>query len=312
MSIDAPPRQDAPDSSPAHPDRRPRRKRYRWRETRVALLFLLPCLLLFLTFRIGPAVAGGVLAFTDYTIGADTNWVGLDNLRRLVDDPIFWKALRNTVFYALLAVPLSILMSLSIALLTRRAFRGHKLFRSIFFLPVVTSLVLAGIVFTWIFSADGPWASLMEAFGLPGGSWLAQPALVIPALVVVAVWTRFGFGMLILLARMQDVPRELEEAALVDGANAWQRFRYVVLPELYPALFFLAIIETTFSFQVFDTVYVMTGGGPANSSYMLVFQLYDQGFRYFDFGYASAIGVALFVMTFIVAMIQRLTLGRER
>jgi multiple sugar transport system permease protein len=194
----------------------------------------------------------------------------------------------------------------------RRAFRGHKLFRSIFFLPVVTSLVLAGIVFTWIFSADGPWSTVMGVFGFPDGSWLANPSLVIPALVIVAVWTRFGFGMLILLARMQDIPRELEEAALVDGATAWQRFRYIVLPELYPALFFLAVIETTFSFQVFDTVYVMTGGGPANSSYMLVFQLYDQGFRYFDFGYASAIGLSLFVMTFIVAMIQRFTLGRER
>ncbi|WP_325048140.1 carbohydrate ABC transporter permease [Jiangella anatolica] len=133
-----------------------------------------------------------------------------------------------------------------------------------------------------------------------------------PALVVVAVWTRFGYGMLILLARLQDIPRELEEAALTDGAGPWQRFRHVVLPELRGAIFFLAVIETTVSFQVFDTVYVMTGGGPANASYMVVFQIYDQAFRYFDFGYASAIGVALFVMTLAVAVIQRLTVGRDR
>jgi multiple sugar transport system permease protein len=289
-----------------------RRDRLGWREARVALLFILPCLLLFAAFRFGPAAAGAILAFTDYTIGADTHWVGLDNLRRLVDDPLFWKALRNTVYYAVLTVPLSIAVALSMALLVRRAFLGYKIFRSIFFLPVVTSLVLAGIVFTWVFSPGGPWSSLMGALGLPDKSWLTDPVLVIPALVVVAIWTRFGFGMLILLARMQDIPRELEEAALVDGASAYQRFRYIVLPELYPALFFLVIIETTFSFQVFDTVYVMTGGGPANASYMLVFQLYDQGFRYFDFGYASAIGLALFLMTFVVAMIQRLTLGRDR
>ncbi|NED98990.1 carbohydrate ABC transporter permease [Phytoactinopolyspora halotolerans] len=284
----------------------------RWREARIALLFVLPCLLLFLAFRFGPAVAGSVLAFTDYTIGADTNWVGMENLRRLSEDPLFWRALRTTLTIAVLAVPLSILSSLGMALLVRRAFRGSKLFRSIFFLPVITSLVLAGIVFTWIFSESGPWSSVMGWFGLPDQSWLSDTTLVIPAIVVVAVWSRFGFGMLILLARLQDIPRELEEAALADGAGAWHRFRYIILPELYPALFFLGIIETTFTFQIFDTVYVMTGGGPANSSYVLVYQLYDQAFRYFDFGYASAIGLALFVMTFIVAMIQRMTLGRER
>nr|WP_205857258.1 sugar ABC transporter permease [Phytoactinopolyspora endophytica] len=288
------------------------RQRYRWREARIALLFVLPCLLLFIAFRFGPAVAGGVLSFTDYTIGADTNWIGLENLRRLNEDPLFWRALRTTLTIALLAVPLSILMSLGMALLVRRAFRGSKLFRSIFFLPVITSLVLAGIVFTWIFSEGGPWTSVMGWLGFADRAWLSDTTLVIPAIVIVAVWGRFGFGMLILLARLQDVPRELEEAALADGAGAWQRFRYIILPELKPALFFLAVIETTFSFQIFDTVYVMTGGGPANSSYVLVYQLYDQAFRYFDFGYASAIGLALFVMTFIVAMIQRLTLGRER
>jgi multiple sugar transport system permease protein len=290
----------------------PARRRLSWREARVGLAFVLPCLLVFLVFRFGPAIAGGVLAFTDYTIGADTSWVGMDNLRRMTEDPLFWRALRTTLLYAALTVPLSIVAALGMALLVRRAFRGVRLFRSIFFLPVVTSLVLAGIVFSWIFSADGPWSSLLGAVGLPEGSWLADPSLVVPALAVVAVWTRFGFGMLILLARLQDVPRELEEAALADGAGPWQRFRYIVLPELYPALFFLAVIETTFSFQVFDTVYVMTGGGPAHASYMLVFQVYDQAFRYFDFGYASAIALALFVMTLVVALIQRLTLGRNR
>ncbi|NED95661.1 sugar ABC transporter permease [Phytoactinopolyspora alkaliphila] len=288
------------------------RRRPSWREARIALLFVLPCLVLFVLFRFGPTLAGGVLAFTDYTIGADTSFVGLENLRRLSEDPLFWRALRTTLTIAVLAVPLSIGISLGMALLVRRAFRGHRLFRSIFFLPVITSLVLAGIVFSWIFSSGGPWSSIMGWLGLPDQAWLSDTTLVIPAIVIVAVWGRFGFGMLILLARLQDVPRELEEAALADGANAWQRFRYIVLPELYPALFFLVVIETTFTFQIFDTVYVMTSGGPANSSYVLVFQLYDQAFRYFDFGYASAIGLALFVMTFIVAMIQRMTIGRER
>ncbi|MEU4641482.1 sugar ABC transporter permease [Micromonospora sp. NPDC023814] len=281
------------------------------REAGTALLFVLPFLLLFVVFRFGPAIAGVVLGFTDYTIGGETSFTGLENFRRLVEDPTFWTALRVTVLFTALSVPLSMLASLGMALLTRRAFRGAKLFRSIFFLPVVTSLVLAGVVFAWVFAEDGPWSRAMGAIGLPAGSWLADSVLVVPALVLVSVWSRFGYGMLILLARMQDIPAELEEAALTDGASAWQRFRYVTLPQLRPALFFVAIIETTVSFQVFDLIYVMTGGGPVRSSYSLVYLLYDQGFKYFDLGYASAVGVALFVLTIIVALIQRLTLGRE-
>lgn len=284
----------------------PRRSWYLRGEARAGLLFILPCVLLFVAFRFGPALAGTLLSFTDYTVGADPEWAGWKNFERLVADPVFWQALRVTVILAALTVPLSLLVSLVMALLTRRATRGTKLFRSVFFLPVVTSLVLAGVVFTWVFSEGGPWSSL---FG--GGSWLADSVLVIPALVIVSVWSRFGYGMLILLARLQDMPVELEEAAMTDGANRWQRFRAVTLPHLRPALFFLAIIETTVSFQVFDVIYVMTGGGPVRASYTLVYALFDQGFRYFDLGYASAIGVALFVMTLVVALIQRLTLGRE-
>lgn len=296
----------------ALPERRLRGpRRPSTREFGTALLFILPVLVLFVVFRFGPAIAGVVLAFTDYTIGGETSFVGLDQFRRLVEDPTFWSALRVTILYTVLAVPLQMLASLGMALLTRRAFRGVKLFRSIFFLPVVTSLVLAGVVFAWVFSEGGPWSKLAGLVGLPAHSWLADDVLVIPALVLVAIWSRFGYGMLILLARLQDIPAELEEAALSDGASAWQRFRYVTLPQLRPALFFVAIIETTTSVQVFDTIFVMTGGGPARASYSLVYMLYDQGFKYFDLGYASAIGVALFLMTVIVALIQRLTLGRE-
>ncbi|MEU4712852.1 sugar ABC transporter permease [Micromonospora purpureochromogenes] len=291
--------------------RRRRVRRPSAREAGTALLFVLPFLMLFALFRFGPAIAGVVLGFTDYAIGGDTSFVGVENFRRLVDDPTFWSALRVTVIFTALSVPLSMLASLGMALLTRRAFRGAKLFRSVFFLPVVTSLVLAGVVFSWVFADGGPWSRAMGALGLPQQSWLADSVLVIPALVLVAVWSRFGYGMLILLARMQDIPAELEEAALTDGASAWQRFRYVTLPQLRPALFFVALIETTVAVQVFDMIYVMTGGGPVRSSYSLVYLLYDQGFKYFDLGYASAIGVALFVMTIVVALVQRLTLGRE-
>lgn len=282
------------------------------REAKIGLLFALPAFLLFLLFRFGPAIAGVGLSFFDYTIGAGAEWTGLDNFRRMVVDPVFWSALRVTVVLSILIVPVQLAISTLMALLVRRAFRGSGLFRSVFFLPVVTSLVLAATVFTWVFSTGGPWSKLMGLLGLSTDSWLGSTTFVLPALALVAVWSRFGYGMLILLARMQDLPRELEEAAAIDGANGWQRFWRIIVPQLKPTLFFLAVIETTASFQIFDLVYMMTGGGPARASYSLVYEIYNQGFKYFDLGYASALGVALFVLTLVVALVQRAVIGKEK
>ncbi|GAA5207088.1 sugar ABC transporter permease [Microbacterium kyungheense] len=281
------------------------------REARVAFLFVLPAFLLFIAFRFGPTIAGVALSFFEYDISGEMAFEGLANFQRMVADPLFWRALGTTVLYTILAVPISLVLSTAMALGVRRAFRGARFFRSIFFLPVITSLVLAGSIFVWIFSGNGPWAKLMAPLGL-GGSWLGSTVLVIPAIVIVGVWSRFGYGMMIMIAAMQDIPRELEEAALMDGAGSWQRFRSIILPYLKPTVFFLAVIETTAAFQVFDVIYVMTQGGPAHASYSLVYMLYDQGFKYFDYGYAAAIGVALFVMTLAVALIQRLVIGRQK
>ncbi|MDA4890385.1 MULTISPECIES: carbohydrate ABC transporter permease [Microbacterium] len=281
------------------------------REARIALLFVLPAFLLFLAFRFGPTIVGVALSLFEYDISGEIAWKGLENFQRLVADPLFWRALSTTVLYTVFAVPIALVLSTVMALGVRRSFRGSRFFRSVFFLPVITSLVLAGSIFVWIFSANGPWSALMTPLGL-GGSWLGSTVLVLPAIVVVGVWSRFGYGMMIMIAAMQDVPRELEEAALMDGANAWQRFRWIILPYLRPTIFFLAVIETTAAFQVFDVIYVMTQGGPANASYSLVYLLYDQGFKYFDYGYAAAVGVALFVMTLVVALIQRLVIGRQK
>ncbi|MDR2998119.1 MAG: sugar ABC transporter permease [Microbacterium sp.] len=281
------------------------------REARVAFFFVLPAFLLFIAFRFGPSIAGVALSFFQYDISGELDWKGLANFQRMVADPLFWRALGTTVIYTVFAVPISLVLSTLMALGVRRSFRGSRFFRSVFFLPVITSLVLAGSIFVWIFSNDGPWSKLMTPLGL-GGSWLGSTVLVIPAIVIVGVWSRFGYGMMIMIAAMQDIPRELEEAALMDGANSWQRFRSIILPFLKPTVFFLAVIETTAAFQVFDVIYVMTQGGPANASYSLVYMLYDQGFKYFDYGYAAAIGVALFVMTLIVALIQRLVIGKQK
>ena len=242
-------------------------------------------------------------------MGGPLSWAGFSNFTRLARDPAFWQALSVTLVFVVFSAPISLCLSTLLALGVRRGFRGSRFFRSVFFLPFITSLALVGSVLKWIFSTEGPWSDLMAPFGL-GGSWLASTVLVMPAVIVVGVWSRFGYGMLILVAALQEVPLDLEEAALMDGAGAWSRPRRGPRASR-PALFFLAVIEVTFAFQVFDVIYVMTSGGPANASYSMVFLLYDQGFRYSDYGYAAAAGVALFVMTLVVALIQRLFLGRR-
>lgn len=304
------PNQPDPRGNPPRPLSTIVRRVARRREARIGFLFVLPAFLLFLVFRFGPAIAGVGLSFFDYDISGTLDWKGLANFQRMFADPVFWQSLRITVLFAL-AVPISIALSVFIALSVRRGFRGSRFFRSIFFLPVITSLVLVSSIFIWIFSSNGPLSALLAPFGL-SDSWLSSQVLVIPALVIVLIWARFGFGMLIVLAALQDVPRELEEAALADGANAWQRFRYIVLPHLKPTVFFLVVIETTAAFQIFDLIFVMTQGGPSRGSYSLVYMLYEQGFKYFDFGYAAAIGVAIFVMTITIALIQRRFFGRDR
>jgi multiple sugar transport system permease protein len=284
------------------------------RKRRGALIgfgFVLPMFLLFVAFRFAPFLGGVGLAFSNMDLGGEISWAGLENFRHMLADQLFWKALTVTLIYTLIAVPLVIAVSIGLALLVRRAFAGVRFFRSVFFLPVITSLVLAGVVFIWIFNDDGPVPSLMSALGIPTGSWLTSSALALPAVAIVAAWGRFGFDMLVVLARLNEIPRELEEAALIDGAGPWQRFRHLILPQLRSVVFFLVVIETIASFQVFDAVYIMTAGGPVNSTYTLGYMLYDQAFKFFNFGYSAAVSMVLFVVVLIFTMIQRLAFGRD-
>lgn len=267
--------------------------------------------LLFIAFRFTPFAGGMALSFSDVNLAGDINWVGLENFRYMLGDQLFWKALTVTLIYTVISVPFVIAVSIGLALLVRRAFIGVRFFRSVFFLPVITSLVLAGVIFIWIFNDGGPVPTMMSALGLPTGSWLTSSTLALPAVAIVAAWGRFGFDMLVVLARLNEIPRVLEEAALVDGAGPWQRFRYLVLPQLRSVVFFLVVIETISSFQVFDAVYIMTGGGPVNSTYTLGYMLYDQAFKFFNFGYSAAVSMVLFVIVLAFTLIQRLAFGKD-
>lgn len=180
-----------------------------------------------------------------------------------------------------------------------------------YFLPVVTSSVAASVIWQWMYASEGPINWFIGLFGIDPLPFLSSGAAVLPSLSLLAVWMRFGYDMLILMAGLLAIPQEYTEAAMVDGASAWQRFVHVTLPQLKPAMFFVVILELIHSFQVFDVIYVMTAGGPGRSSYALVFFIYDQGFHYFQFGYASAAGVVLFVITLAVSLWQRRVFKEE-
>lgn len=278
----------------------------------IAYVFILPYVVLFLVFRIAPTFFAIFLSFTDWKISGAFEIIGLDNFTRLFQDPVFWNALRVTAVYTVIAIPLTVGISLAMAALCDRSLRGMSIYRSIFFLPVVTSAVMSGIVWVWIFGQEGPLNWLLGLMGLGPFGWLQSDTLVLPSLALVSAWQNFGYDMLILLAGMLAIPKDYYEAASLDGANAWQRFRHVTVPLLKPALFFVIVLEIIKSFQVFDTIFVMTGGGPVRSSYSLTYMIYDQGFAYFDFGYASAAGVVLLVITLITSLVQRRMMGRNK
>ncbi|WP_232661291.1 carbohydrate ABC transporter permease [Pseudonocardia sp. TRM90224] len=285
--------------------------RHRLRDPVAGLLFVLPMLVLFLIFRFVPAFGAAGMSLTDYKISGEWTFTGVDNYARLLRDPIFLGSLRVTVVYVAIYVPLTVVVALGTALLLNSVIFLKGLFRGMLFLPYVTSFVFAGIIWRWIYDFDGLLNGLLGYLDLGPVGFLDDTALVLPSLAVVQVWKGFGYSMLILLAGLKAIPESYLEAARVDGASAWQRFRLIVLPLLRPALFFVLVIETIGAFQTFDMIYVMTGGGPSRASFNLIYALYDQGFKFFDLGYAATIGVVLFLLVFVVSMIQRRFIDRS-
>ncbi|HEX4815032.1 MAG TPA: sugar ABC transporter permease [Nonomuraea sp.] len=284
--------------------------RQRLRDPVTGLLFVLPVLVLFLVFRIFPSLGAAGMSLTNWNIGGEWDFIGADNYARLLDDTNFWLSLRVTLVYVAIYVPLTLLVALGTALLLNQVVFLRGLFRGMLFLPYVTSFVLAGIIWRWIYEFDGLINGLLAKADLGPVAFLEESAVVLPALAVVSVWKGFGYSMLILLAGLKSIPSSYLEAARVDGASAWQRFRRITLPLLKPTIFFVVVIETIGAFQTFDTVYVMTGGGPARATYTLIFGIYEHGFRSFDFGYAATWGMVLFAIVLVVSLVQRRFLDR--
>jgi len=279
---------------------------------RAAWLFLAPALFLIGFFFFLPAAAALLLSLTDFDIYAladadNARVVGVSNYGRLIDHPLFWTALKNTFYFALGCGPLTVLVALVAALLVNAPLtRFRTFFRTAYFIPFVTTLVAVAIVWRYLYHTEyGLLNYMLGTVGLEPVNWLGDPRWAMPAIIVMAVWKNFGYYMLILVAGLQAIPRELYEAAELDGASAWRRFIHVTLPQLGPSLVFVGVVVMIGYFQLFAEPYVMTAGGPLRSTTSLVLLMYEEGFRWWRMGFAAAVAFVLFVIILLWTLIQR-------
>lgn len=288
----------------ALPSRRARSSRRR-RQTLTAYAFLLPSLIIFLVFRLGPAAASLLLGFFEWSVVDDPRFIGLDNYQRLVADDIFWKALRNTALFVVLTVPTDVVLALILAVLLNQRLPGMVVFRLAYFVPVVTATAVVAVVWRWLYQPQGMVNGALGVFGMDPIVWLSDPDWALPAIAVMAVWKHVGFNMLILLAGLQAIPSDFEEAARVDGAGPVSIFFGVTLPLLRPVIVLVTILTTIGSFQVFDAAYVMTNGGPFHATTTLVYYIYQSAFDRYQMGYAATVAFALFLIILAISILQR-------
>ena len=289
------------------PAARLRGRRLVSRDTLSAYAFLLPNGLGFLAFTLIPIVASLVLSLFNWPLQSAPTFVGLSNYVDLVTkDPVFKQVFLNTLFYVVGYVPLNLVLSLGIAVWLSSRISGKNLFRVVFFLPVVTPMVANALIWTLLYAPGNgvfDWF-LRSVVRLPAPNWLGSQTLAMPAMIVMSVWQGFGYNMLILSAGLQVIPRELYEAAAIDGASKPRRFWSVTLPLLTPFLFFALVMTLITSFQVFTQPYILTSGGPGVSTTTLVLYLYNNGFQFYKMGYASALAWILFVIIMVITAMQ--------
>jgi multiple sugar transport system permease protein len=295
-----------PATAAAAPRQQPgQAKKQRSRESLTAWLFILPSLVGFIIFTAGPVVAAGVISLLNWNLFSSPTWAGLKNFARLGPDPTFWSALGNTAYFTFVSVPVTIVVSLALALLLNEGVRRIAIFRSLLLLPYATITVAVAFVWIWLYIPhDGLVNSVLGLVGIDGPGWLISDNWAMPALIAMSVWKGFGFGMVVFLAGLQAIPQQLYEAAKVDGSNAWQTFRNVTLPMLSPALFFVVVTSIIGSFQVFDQALIMTNGGPGSRTTTLVMYIYRTGFENYDQGYAAAQSLVLFGFIVVITAAQ--------
>ncbi|MBR0463830.1 MAG: sugar ABC transporter permease [Clostridia bacterium] len=277
-------------------------------------LFILPNFLSVIVFVLIPIVASLYLSFTDWDLLNKAHWVGVSNYVKLITkDRLFKTSLLNTVLYAVYTIPIGVSLSLILALLLNSRLMVCKtFFRSVFFLPHVCTLAAVALVWKWFYNAEfGILNYILESVGLPGQKWLSDRNLALPSIAAMSIWKSAGYNMVILVAGLQGIPSYLYEAADLDGARGFTRFRYITFPMLMPSLFFIMITATIGSFQVFDSVMVMTRGGPANQTLVYNYYLYQNAFQNFKMGYASAMAYILFIIIVVITILQFKLMGKR-
>lgn len=282
-------------------------------QTRNAWLFLAVPLFLFVAFLLIPIITAAVLSFSNYSVLGKLTWAGFGNYTQLANDPFFWIALRNTAYYTVLYVPLGIVVALSTALLLNRNSTAARIFRTLFYIPVVSSTVATASIWFWLLNPQyGIFNVVLGWFGINGPAWLYDSKWAMIAIVIMSVWAGFGANMIIFLGGLQGVSPDLHEAARLDGANAWQAFWHVTLPGISRTMFLVGTLLIIAAFQVFDQAYVLTKGGPGNSTLTLVYYIYNEGFGSLKMGYASAISFVLFLIIIVFSLINaRITNPKE-
>ena len=276
------------------------------RNTLIAYSFILPNFLGFLCFALIPVLFSFILSFMQWDSANPIKFVGLDNFAKMFNDETFKISFANTLYYTAGTVILTLIASLILALILNKNIKGRVIFRAIFFFPYVASLIAVAVVWNMLFHPDmGPVNSLLVSLGISNPPrWSASVEWAMPTVIGLSVWKGMGYYMIVYLAALQGIPSELYEAAVIDGANSWQQFRYVTLPMLTPTTFFVVMMLVISSFKVFDTIYIMTQGGPGRATNVLVYHIYNTAFIRFEFGYASAISVVLFLVVLAITLVQ--------
>ncbi|MGD1874160.1 MAG: carbohydrate ABC transporter permease [Mastigocoleus sp.] len=265
----------------------------------------MPALLFLSIFVLGPIIYLFCLSFTNGSFtSTGTYWVGLKNYWRLLLNPDFWKIITNTVYFTIFTVIPSLIIPLALAVLLNKTLVLQGLLRSAYFIPSIVSLVAAGLGFRWLFQTDGPVNSFLEIFNVTQIPWLGSTMWAMPVLIVLSIWKQLGFNMVVFLAGLQTIPSSRYEAAELDGADNWQKFRYITLPGLSSTVVFTLITTVIFTLRSFEQVYVVTSGGPLNSTNLLVYYIYQEAFGQFDFGYAAAAATILLIFTLILVYFQ--------
>lgn len=286
------------------------RRRKRWwqsrmsrRQTGAAYLCLLPWLIGLLVFTAYPIAASAYYSLTDYPILKGPHWVGFKNYTDMVHDDLFWKSLRVTALFTIVAVPSGVLMGYFIALLLNQRVRGLAVWRTIYFLPSIVPAIATSYLWAWIFNPDfGVFNGVLDKIGFDGPAWFGSERWVLPAFIIMQLWGAGG-GLILYLAAFQQVPNILYDAAKIDGANAWHRLIHVTLPMTSPVILFTVLTGMIGTFQIFVGGYVITNGGPNNASLFYVLYLYRQGWSYFNMGYASALGWVLLLITMTLTLL---------